>query len=111
MLGACAVALSSDGGVLLDPSRSEEQAAAAVATFAFLVRSPAESAAGTSCELLLSHATGGIAQTDYEALVGVTKEAAEASARFCRQAMLAGREPLAPLTLTLGKLAATETLA
>lgn len=111
MLGACTVALTPDRRVLLDPSRSEDAAAAAIATLAFLVRLPSAAAADGPCELLLSHATGGISRSEIETLMDLTRQAAQASVRFCRQAMLAGREPLAPPTLSLGKLAATETLA
>jgi ribonuclease PH len=111
MLGACTVALTAERSVLLDPTRSEAAAAAATATFAFLVRLPSPAAADGSCELLLSHATGGISRSELESMVGVTGQAAQASVRFCRQAMLAGRQPLAPPALSLGKLTATETLA
>ena len=111
MLGACTVAYMPDGSMFLDPTRLEEAGATSTATLAYLVRSSPDDDAEASCDLLLSHATGSVSITDLEALLSVTKEAARATIRFCRQAMLAGRAPLDPPLLALGKLAATETVA
>lgn len=92
MIGGCALAVLSDGAMLLDPCAEEEAAAQAVVTLAYLVRQLSD---GTERLLLLSHMRGVVAPAQYELCQHAAQEAALCATQFFRQALTRIVRPLA----------------
>lgn len=92
LLGGCAAALLPDGTALLDPCADEEREAAAVVTFAYLVRRGADGS--IERDQLLAHCAGCVArQAQFVAMQEASQEAAACSTAFMQQALTRVLQP------------------
>jgi len=91
MLGGCALAVTPEGGVVLDPCAEEEATAQAVVTLAFLVR---QHAGGAERRMLLSHVRGDVVSAHYDACEKAAQEAALFATQFFRQVLARQIVPL-----------------
>ena len=92
MLGACTIAVMSDGAQFLDPSAAEESEAHAVLTLAYLVSQSPDGKAER--QLLLSSMRGTVTSLQYDACQHSAREAAACTVAFFRQALARSVSPL-----------------